>query len=129
MKKNSTQNYARALYELTKGLSESQSKEVLVEFAKLLIRDHQTHHLDKIITEFLKKQAQEEGSYSATITTAYKIDEQVKKSIQKILGSKIDLQEQIDTTILGGIIIRTDDTILDGSIKTQLVKLKQALVK
>jgi F-type H+-transporting ATPase subunit delta len=49
--------------------------------------------------------------------------------INKILGSNIVMKEKIDPEVLGGIIIKTQDTILDGSVKTQLLKLKQALVK
>jgi F-type H+-transporting ATPase subunit delta len=129
MKKIKLKFYAEALYELTKGTNELQTKELIAKFARLLIRNHTEHKVDAIIKAFVKKQEQEEGMYPATIITAHKLDGDLKKQIQKTLGSKAALEEQVDTQILGGIIVKTEDTILDGSIRTQLLKLKQALVK
>lgn len=129
MKKIRLKFYAEALYELTKDSNESQTKELVAKFSRLLVQNHIEYKVEAIIKAFVKKKAQEEGIYPATIITAHKLDADLKKQIQKTLGSKAVLDEHVDTQILGGIIVKTEDTILDGSIKTQLLKLKQALVK
>lgn len=69
----------------------------------------------------------------ATVTTASLISdgtkEQIKSILEKKTGKTIVLVTEQDTAIIGGIIAKVGDLTLDGSVKTQLMNLKESLVK
>ena len=57
-------------------------------------------------------------------------DEQLNKLnsvLAKKLGRKINMQVQLDQNLLGGVVIRAGDTIIDGSIRGRLTKLADSL--
>jgi F-type H+-transporting ATPase subunit delta len=43
--------------------------------------------------------------------------------------SKVVMEFEEDPTILGGIVARVGDLVLDGSVRTQLSSLKESLIK
>jgi F-type H+-transporting ATPase subunit b len=54
--------------------------------------------------------------------------ETVKKDILARLGSQATVTFRVDTSILGGLIVRVGDKVLDGSVSGQLENLRQSLV-
>ena len=47
--------------------------------------------------------------------------------LEKKLGRKINMQVRLDKNLLGGVVIRAGDTIIDGSIRGRLTKLADSL--
>lgn len=52
---------------------------------------------------------------------------ELSESLKKLTGSDVELNIRIDPEIIGGIVARVEDKVFDGSIKTQLKKVKQIL--
>jgi F-type H+-transporting ATPase subunit delta len=52
----------------------------------------------------------------------------IEDVIKDISGGKPQIEEQIDSTLIGGIVIKIGDTVIDGSIKNKLKQLKRELV-
>jgi len=52
----------------------------------------------------------------------------LQKSIETKLNKKIDIQLDVDPKIIGGMVLRIDNTIIDGSIKRQLEKIREHFV-
>ncbi|MBC8197627.1 MAG: ATP synthase F1 subunit delta [Candidatus Marinimicrobia bacterium] len=52
----------------------------------------------------------------------------LQQSIEAKLNKKIDIQLDVDPKIIGGMVLRIDNTIIDGSIKRQLEKIREHLV-
>ena len=69
---------------------------------------------------------------SAEVTSALPLTveekETVKKDILARLGSQATVTFRVDTSILGGLIVRVGDKVLDGSVSGQLENLRQSLV-
>lgn len=67
-----------------------------------------------------------------TLTTARSLssdeETQIQKSISHYSGKHIHITTHINPDILGGIVVRIGDTIIDGSLRTRLAQLKQALL-
>ncbi len=82
-----------------------------------------------LIFEELKAEA--EGTIEATITSTKVLanDEiaRVTKALKKRLGREVKVTTKIDESILGGIIIRAGDMVIDGSIQGRLQKMTHAL--
>lgn len=128
MAKNTPKQYAIALHKITAGLSGKNLDEALKQFVILLAKDQKLKQADNIIAEFIRYSKKEEGINEIEITTTGNLDEKTIENIKKSFGDKVEAVIKIDKTILGGIKIRTEDRILDASLKTQLLKLKESII-
>jgi len=72
-----------------------------------------------------------EGTEIAEITTAIPLDNdyqmKIAQRITDIVGNPVLLRSKVDTAIIGGIIIRVGDKLIDGSIRSKLAALKKDL--
>ncbi|HUQ88728.1 MAG TPA: ATP synthase F1 subunit delta [Vicinamibacterales bacterium] len=50
-------------------------------------------------------------------------------SLAKVTGKKVEISAQVDPELLGGVVARIGSTVYDGSVKTQLTRMRQELVK
>jgi F-type H+-transporting ATPase subunit delta len=53
----------------------------------------------------------------------------LEDSLSKVTGKKVELQVRVDPELLGGVVARIGSTVYDGSVKTQLQRLRQELVE
>jgi F-type H+-transporting ATPase subunit delta len=51
----------------------------------------------------------------------------IAASLERLTGKKVELESQVNPALLGGVVIRFGNTILDGSLKTQLANLGEQL--
>jgi F-type H+-transporting ATPase subunit delta len=126
--KKSNRQYAKALYEATLGVKEQQLDEMLKKFAGILVRDRKLKQSEAIIAEFVKYSKKQDGVMEIKIKSARALSHATIGNIKKMLGEKIESVEEIDNSLLGGVVIESDDEILDASIKTQLVRLKEQMI-
>ena len=127
-KKRTTIEYAKALYELTKGMKGEKMHLAVAEFVRLLTREHKLKKGERIVLEFVKYAKKMEGAIPLTVTTAREMTEKELLKIGDAISKEAEVTPVIDPEIIGGVVIKTDDMIFDGSIKTQLSKLKSALI-
>ena len=53
----------------------------------------------------------------------------LEASLNRATGKKVDLLVAVDPELLGGIVARIGSTVYDGSVRTQLAKMRQQLVE
>ena len=125
--------YAVALYESING-DKNKIKLVLNEFVKVLILNNDIIKAPKIILEFEKIWDKKKGIVTAEIISAGELE----KSIIKLLNNyikKVSEAEQVisrqavDKNLLGGVVVKYGDKIIDASLRTRLVNLKEEMVK
>ena len=67
----------------------------------------------------------------AEVTTAAPLSgdrlAQLQKKLAEITGRKVDMKTNVDPSIIGGVVTRIGSTVYDGSIATQLAKLREKL--
>jgi len=82
-----------------------------------------------VLYEALKDEA--EGSVEALVTAAKKLTQAEEKSIEaalkKRLGRDVKLNVSVDSSLLGGAIIRAGDLVMDGSLKGRLNKMTNVM--
>ena len=65
------------------------------------------------------------------MTCAMELDkaqlERLSGTLKKIVKKEVDLDVSIDPTLIGGLIAEVEGMIYDGSVKTQIMRLKQSL--
>lgn len=73
------------------------------------------------------------GKMKATVVTASKVSEglvtELTASLEKGTGKKVSLSYEVDPALIGGIVLKVGDIIYDGSIRTQLHKLRDNIRK
>jgi len=128
MAKNTAKQYAVALYEILKDLPDNQLSSALQKFVALLAKDHKLKQSQKIIEEFVHYAKKQEGIIEIEITAARELDEKIVKKIKNTIGEKVEALIKLDENILGGVKIKTGDKVLDGSLQTQILKLKESII-
>jgi F-type H+-transporting ATPase subunit delta len=84
------------------------------------------------INEFYKKLADElKGVVRASLVSATELSsetvEKIRTTLSKKTGKDIILEVEQDPSLIGGIVSRIGDLVLDGSIKTQLLNMRESL--
>ncbi|MDD2757859.1 MAG: ATP synthase F1 subunit delta [Patescibacteria group bacterium] len=123
MKKNSTKQYAIALWQATRKAKGKDLETVLANFSALLARERVLKKTEAIIAEFIRYAKEQDGVEDLEIISARPLNNKIIGAIKEIFGQKAEATERTDASLIGGVIIRTRDRILDASIKTQLNKL------
>ena len=107
--------------------------EILVNFLELLIEKHRMPAIFRIRRYFDRLWEQENKILPVSISTATTLDDKVIKQIGdqigKATGQRIDLTTDVDPDILGGIVLRVGNSILDASIRNRLENLRKAVAR
>lgn len=107
-------------------------QELSLNFISLLVRKNRLHYLMHIAKSFIELVQKQRGIKLATVYSSIALNEsqinKLKEHFEKVSGSTFDLQNRIDSTLLGGFKIQIDDTVIDWSIKNKLQSLKKELL-
>jgi F-type H+-transporting ATPase subunit delta len=110
---------------------EARLDRLVLRFLELVIEKHRERLLGEIVlawTELLDARANRQ---TATVTTATPPDDEtvarVQAALEKATGKTIVLEKRVDPTLLGGLVIRAGDTVIDGSLKSRLAALGRRL--
>ena len=91
---------------------------------RLLSENHRLALLPEIAALYEALRAQAENRVEAEVVSASAVsDTQLKDiaaALKKRLGRDIDLHTRIDPTLIGGIVIRAGDLVIDGSVQGKL---------
>lgn len=100
------------------------SPEVLKQFIRVLVETRRTALIPEIKKAFHAQLLEVQGSVEATVVTAVALDsaelDQVKAKLEGMLKKKVVLATTIDKTILGGFVIKIDNSLIDMSLRTKL---------
>jgi F-type H+-transporting ATPase subunit delta len=107
--------------------------ERLVNFLELLIEKHRMPAIFRIRRVFDGLWEEAHHVLPVQIATAIELDEDVVRTlgdrIAETTGQKIELSASVDPDILGGIVLRVGNSILDASIRNRLDNLRKAVAR
>lgn len=87
--------------------------------------------LKEVQALFENLKAQQEKFTDITVSTAFELDNSVEKALAEKLGkslqSEVTLSAQVDKTLIGGVVIRAGDMVIDGSVRGRLAKLSETI--
>jgi F-type H+-transporting ATPase subunit delta len=102
-------------------------------FLEALIERHRMPAIFRIRTEFDSLWDEARRLLPVKVTSAVKLDEETVKGIGDRIGAQVDrqieLSSEVDPDILGGIVLRVGNLILDASIKNRLEQLRQQVAQ
>jgi F-type H+-transporting ATPase subunit delta len=103
--------------------------ETLLNFLKLLIEKHRMPVIFRIRAEYERLWEEENRMLPVEITSAVALDPATTQSLGETIGEragrKVTLAANVDPDILGGIVVRVGNSILDASIRTRLEQLRR----
>ena len=105
----------------------------LINFLELLIDKHRMPVIFRIRRHFDQLWEEENKVLPVQISTATELDDAIVKQIgdriAKDTGQKIELTSNVDPDILGGIVLRVGNSILDASIRNRLDNLRKHVAR
>lgn len=127
-----SKQYAQALFELTKGKSESEIDVLVFKFVKNLKMNGDLKKSNEILKIFVDIYNRENGIVEANIKSARKLDNDQLQQIENFIfnkysAKKVILIEEVNKNLLGGIYLKVDDEVTDFSLNGQLKKMRSCL--
>ena len=102
-----------------------------LNFIKLVAKNRRLPALSDAITAFNALVAVSKGEVAAEVTSAEKLSDKhikdVKAALKSSIGRDVQLTTKIDSSILGGLIVKVGSKMMDNSLKTKLQNLKIAM--
>ncbi len=107
--------------------------ERFVRFLSLLAERHRLPVIHRIRREFDDLYGEERQLINVKITSAVELDEAVAQRIGEEIGRqtgrRVQLSSRVDPDVLGGIVVRVGNSILDASIRTRLERLRKQVAR
>ena len=100
-------------------------------FIKVLAENKRLPLLPEITSLFDEFKANREKSVDVEVATVFELDEALQQKLAATLSEKLEREVNLQTTIakdlIGGVVIRAADIVIDGSISGRLAKLSEAM--
>jgi F-type H+-transporting ATPase subunit delta len=106
---------------------------IVQNFLELLVENHRMPVLFRIRREFDRLWDEENQLLPVTITSAVELDEEVVRRIGDRIGEqtgrRVELSSSVDPDVLGGLVVRVGNTVLDASIRHRLEQLRKQVAR
>jgi F-type H+-transporting ATPase subunit delta len=100
--------------------------------ARMLVERNRTMLIPDIREMFDAQLRAERGIAVANVTTAEQLNDAeqdvIRQKLETMTGQKVELAMEIDPDIIGGVIIRIGDQVIDGSVRNKLEKMRSRLM-
>ena len=110
----------------------SKISEKTLNFLKMLIKAHRMDIFEDITYWYCEFDDELKNKLKVSVTSAIVLNDETKERLKHKLEAKfkktILLNYAVDESIIGGLIIKANDKIIDGSIKSKYERLKKSLV-
>ncbi|MGR8979626.1 MAG: F0F1 ATP synthase subunit delta [Gammaproteobacteria bacterium] len=100
-------------------------------FLKLLVQNKRLNLMSYIAGFYEEYKARDEGYIEVDVFSAYTLTKEAKdqlaSSLEKSLSKKVHMNVTVDKSLIGGVLVRAGDRVIDGSIRGQLKQMQKAL--
>ena len=119
---------------LMEAISKSMSlSPVVTKMLVLLAKSGKMNLVNELSAAFRERLLSHQNVVRADVTSAAPLTPEktraLEESLSKVTGKKVEISASVDPDLLGGVVARIGSTVYDGSVKTQLTRMRQELVK
>ena len=104
----------------------------VLNLIQLQLRRGRIEQLPQVADEFRRLDNLRQGITEATATTAAELTpaevEALTKRLEQFTGGRVELDVTVDPSLLGGLVVRVGDRLIDGSVRGRLERLRNRLV-
>jgi F-type H+-transporting ATPase subunit delta len=101
-----------------------------IGLVSLLVSTGRIRDLTEIVDRLLASTAASGNKLVAEVRSAVELTDDQKRrlaeSLKEVTGNDVDVVVIIDPTVLGGIVTQIGDTVIDGSVRSRLSKLRES---
>ncbi len=103
----------------------------LFSFLLLVMEKHRIQHLLLMAEEFEQLVKRDQGILEAQLITARELDEtlqnQIRQELERSTGKKVEIVTRVEPRLIGGVVVKLGDKVIDRSIRHQLNQLKEQM--
>lgn len=114
------------------GLCQGYLDEPFENYLQVLSECRRISLLPEIAVLYARFREEEGRSRQVQVTSAYPLSQKQQDNLAKKmaarLGCSVHLETEVDSSILGGVIVKAGDLVIDGSLRARLSKLGDALI-
>jgi F-type H+-transporting ATPase subunit delta len=107
--------------------------ENFVRFLELLAERHRMPAIFRIRRDFDQLYAEERKLLPVTITSAVELDDdtvkEIARKVEEQTGREVQLTRKVDPNVIGGLVMRVGNIVMDGSIRARLERLRKQVAK
>lgn len=104
---------------------------VTTNLVSMVVGSGRARELPGVVKALLAQSAAEEGKVSGEVRSAHPLSSEqqaaLSEAIAKKTGKNVSLTFLVDPSVMGGVVTRIGDAIIDGSIRSRLDQLKAAI--
>jgi F-type H+-transporting ATPase subunit delta len=104
---------------------------VTTALASFVVGSGRSKDLPAIIDRLVERAAQERNEVVAEVRSSIPLDEgqqqRLAEALGRATGKSVSVKVIVDPSILGGIVAQVGDTVIDGSVRSRLNQLREAL--
>tara|TARA_B110000438_G_scaffold122844_1_gene119882 strand:- start:13 stop:564 length:552 start_codon:yes stop_codon:yes gene_type:complete len=108
-----------------------ENKALFSNFLNVLSENKRLNIIAMVSSQFEQKKQKAEQVSEVILSSAAPLPEEdieeIKQALSKKLGKKIELNNSVDETLIGGAVIKIGDHMIDGSVRSQLKKMTRFL--
>ena len=116
---------------LEKLLAEARPNPTVANFLRVVARNGRLFALTAIIKAFQGLAAAARGEITADVTSATPLSEgqrnNLSATLKQKIGKTITLNEHVDPSLIGGLVVKVGSQMIDSSLKTKLTAMKVAM--
>ncbi|MGK2849556.1 MAG: F0F1 ATP synthase subunit delta [Candidatus Limnocylindrales bacterium] len=119
---------SKAVAGLLKGIASAPVQNLI----QLLLRRGRIEELSRVDAEFRRLDDRRQGITHATATSAAALSpdevQALTQRLEQSTGGRIALDMKVDPSLLGGLVVRVGDRLIDGSVRGRLERLRNQLI-
>ncbi len=108
-------------------------EDVLLHFFDLLLEKDRLEFLADIQQEYQALVEREQGLARAVVTTAVPLPDDLRQELarrlEELTGKRIVMTSEVDPGVIGGVCVKLGDRVIDGTIRTNLARLRAQLAE
>lgn len=123
--------YAFALYQAVSEAGPKEQDKIIENFAEVLKINGDLGMTDEIEAEFRTIDREAKGIKLAEVTTAHTLSREEEKALVEKLNTyvkgEVELKKKVDAGVIGGVMVKIGDELMDGTVRGELNQLKGKL--
>lgn len=105
--------------------------EITLNLVGVVAQNRRLFALDDICVAYRNLLASRRGEMTAEVTTAHELTadqrDRLEQELRTAMGSKVSIETQVDSSLLGGIVVKVGSRMVDSSLRTKLQRLELSL--
>lgn len=101
-------------------------------FLLLLLDRGRISLLPEIVADFVHRIDQKAGRVRAEVTSAVPLSSidssRIQRALEQMTGKKVTVETRVDPALIGGVVTRIGNVVLDGSVKNQIETMREHLL-